>query len=276
MVRRRLLQCFARLIVLDHGNQWDILSTSNFLGLAVTCFVDPDISAANSLDSSIAGSATRFESLWNLEDNFGFGVTGLTHEFSMQSLHVSKHDNVSPFKTSSDCRGHEIDCAGREHDPVQLYISKDGEEGSIPDPPATGVVNAAIQLFSVSLPLQPPKIQESIVEQIAALLSAHSLNRNLGRKAAMVVNTAVALLFSLRMASSQTGSSPGRFNNPAAQKIIQELLLSFIKNPDPIVREIAAEALGRMCNSAGNVFTNNQISSLVDVIIDNRDPNVRA
>lgn len=228
MVKRRLLQCFAHLITLEHGNQSGVLSMSNVLGLAVSCFADPDITSANALDSTIANMTARFDNLWDMEDNFGFGVTSLAHEFSVQNLAGRTESTLS--KSEARTRAQEIDdclstpiCQAREHDPVWLYTLGD-ENLSLPDPPSTGVVNAAIELFSVSLPLQHPKIQESTMEQIAALLSAHSLNRNPGRKAAMTVNIAVTLLYTLRVAISQPASAAGSVKNLAAQKIVQELL----------------------------------------------------
>jgi hypothetical protein len=45
---------------------------------------------------------------------------------------------------------------------------------------------------------------------------------------------------------------------------------------DPIVRNIAAEALGRLCNSSGNTMTGAEINNLVETIVTNRDPNARA
>lgn len=42
------------------------------------------------------------------------------------------------------------------------------------------------------------------------------------------------------------------------------------------MRCIGSEALGRLCNSSGNAFTNSQINSLVDSIVENRDPSTRA
>lgn len=166
-------------------------------------------------------------------------------------------------------------CHAREHDPLLLYATRDNRQRLLPVPPRTGVVDAAIELFSVSLPFLPPKVQESIVEQLAALLSTQSLNRNPGRKAAMVVNITVALSSSLKIAAESTIAS-GNLNNPPTEKIIQELLLGFITNPDPVVRCLASEALGRLSNGSVDAFTNQQLSSLIDMIIDNRDPNVRA
>lgn len=103
-----------------------------------------------------------------------------------------------------------------------LYSAKDHDDNSLPQPPATEVVNAAIELFAITLPLQAPKVQESSVEQMATLLSAHSLSRNPGRKAAMTVNIAMALFHVLRVAVET--NSPGNLKNPATEKIMQELL----------------------------------------------------
>lgn len=47
-------------------------------------------------------------------------------------------------------------------------------------------------------------------------------------------------------------------------------------HPDQYVRNIAYEALGRLCNSSGNAFTTAEINYLVDIIVSNRDPNARA
>lgn len=47
-------------------------------------------------------------------------------------------------------------------------------------------------------------------------------------------------------------------------------------DPDPIVRTIGFEGLGRLCNNFGNNFTTTQINWLVDTIVENRDPNTRA
>lgn len=86
MVRRRVLQCFAKLVSLNQPNVADILSLSNILGLAMSSFADPDVVSANPLETSIAGSPANFDNLWDLDDNFGFGVTGLAREFSSQAF----------------------------------------------------------------------------------------------------------------------------------------------------------------------------------------------
>lgn len=50
----------------------------------------------------------------------------------------------------------------------------------------------------------------------------------------------------------------------------------FIILPDPYVRNIAAEALGRLCNSSGNAVTGTEVNYLVDRIVANREPNARS
>ncbi len=50
----------------------------------------------------------------------------------------------------------------------------------------------------------------------------------------------------------------------------------FVVHSDHVVRNIAYEALGRLCTSSGNTFTTNEINGLVDIIVSNRDPNARA
>lgn len=120
-------------------------------------------------------------------------------------------------------------CQASEHDSVLLYCARD-EDAISADPPTTEVVNAAIHLFSIALPLQAPKVQESSVEQIATLLSSPSLQRNPGRKAAMTVNIAVALLYALKVAVGETSSPAGNLNS-STEKILQELLQVGANNP---------------------------------------------
>ena len=112
----------------------------------------------------------------------------------------------------------------REHDSLLLYSLNIGIDENDADPPATEVVNAAITLFATALPLQPPKVQESSLEQMATLLTAHVLQRDPARKAAMTVNISTALFYSLKIAVKETQSAPGTLGSVSVEKIIQELL----------------------------------------------------
>ena len=45
---------------------------------------------------------------------------------------------------------------------------------------------------------------------------------------------------------------------------------------DRTIRAIAYEALGKLCDSSGNNFTTNEVNTLIDTIVSNRDPDARA
>ncbi|EEA26898.1 hypothetical protein TMatcc_004818 [Talaromyces marneffei ATCC 18224] len=281
MVRRRVLQCFTKLVKIHHTGHAEIVSQSSLLSIAISSFADPEIVHPNPTEASIVASTGQFESLWDLCDNFGFGVTGLARTYVNETL-TGKRAGGSTAWNANDSTDQEIDdilnfpvCQASEHDSVFLYGSRDGFSTFCTDPPVTEAVNAAIELFAVALPLQTPKVQESSVEQIVTLLSSHSLQRNPGRKAAMTINIAIALLHTLKVAVRETIAPPGKLEAPT-EKIIQELLQLFVLDPDAIIRTIGFEALGRLCNSAGNAFTNTQINWLVDTIVANREPSARA
>jgi HEAT repeat-containing protein 5 len=87
MVRRRVFQCYTKLIADGPQGSNEALLQSNFLPLAITCFADPENYGLGSLSASIASSAGTFESIWDVGDNYGFGVTGLVTGFDVEPLH---------------------------------------------------------------------------------------------------------------------------------------------------------------------------------------------
>lgn len=86
MVRRRVLQCFTKLISFSHLENAGILTHSNLLSLAITAFAGPESSSHQNIESSIATSASNFESLWDLADNWGSGVNGLVRGYRIEVL----------------------------------------------------------------------------------------------------------------------------------------------------------------------------------------------
>ncbi|KAJ5669327.1 hypothetical protein N7462_010397 [Penicillium macrosclerotiorum] len=280
MVRRRVLQCFSKLVQVHHTSHGDIISQSNLLSLAISSFADPD-AQFRPLESSIAGSTGQFDGLWDLCDNFGFGVTGLAREYIRVASTGSHGNENGPAWSAIDSADQAVDealtfpvCQASEHDSVLLYSLRADDALSV-DPPTTGVINSAIELFSAAVALHSPKMQESSVEQIATFLLSPSLQRNPGRKAALVVNISVALLHALKVAVKETKYVAAKLS-PSTDKILQELIQKFVVDVDPIVRTIGVEALGRLCDSSGNACTNSQVNWLVDTIVANREPNARA
>ena len=86
MVRRRVLQCYTKLVELSPAGSSEVLLQTNLLPFAVSSFADPDNYMPSSLSTSIASSAGTFESIWDVADNYGFGVTGLVKGFDIQPL----------------------------------------------------------------------------------------------------------------------------------------------------------------------------------------------
>lgn len=115
-------------------------------------------------------------------------------------------------------------CSAREHDSVYVGLQEDSGVEHLPDPPATEVVNSAIALFSVALPLQSAKIQESVLEQLSTYLAAKSLQRDPGRKAAVTVNIVLALLGALKVAMNETLALAGDLKSPTVERCLDELL----------------------------------------------------
>lgn len=238
MVRRRVLECFSKLLHVHPLSHADVISQTSLLSLAISSFADPDATQTGHLENSIAASTAQFESLWDLCDNFGFGVSGLAREYVRVSLTGKDENDNGPAWSAVDSADQAIDdaltfpiCQASEHDSILLYSPS--EKGSdFADPHSTGVVNAAVELFAVAIPLHAPRVQESSIEQIATFLSSPTLQRNPGRKAAMIVNIAVALLHALKAAAKDAGSTAGKLN-PATDKVLQELLqVCDLINPD--------------------------------------------
>lgn len=283
MVRRRVLQCYSKLVNLSPPGSNETLLQTNLLPFAVSSFADPDNYAPSSLSTAIASSAGTFDSIWEVGDNCGFGVTGLVRAFDVKPL-PGEHDTSSHHHWVTKGGSEAIVdrtllspiCGAREHDSLTLYINNSDDFNDLPDPPSTEVVNAAINLFAICLPLQTPKVQESILEQVSSFLSANSLQRDPARKAAMIINIALALLSVLKVAVKETRSASGDLKGSAVEKVMQDLIHGFIMHPDSYVRNIAGEALGRLCSSSGNSFTTAEVNYLVDQIVSNREPNVRS
>jgi len=114
-------------------------------------------------------------------------------------------------------------CTALEHDSLRLYLLEPLDPGIEADPPPTQVINAAIDLFAVALPLQAQKVQESSLEQLAMLLS-RPYSREPGRKAALRVNVATAILCALVVANRETRYSSGKLATSSIEKIAADII----------------------------------------------------
>ncbi|QIX01385.1 hypothetical protein AMS68_006902 [Peltaster fructicola] len=267
MVNRRVLQCFSVLLASSLPNSVEPAAFSTILPLAVRALAAREYEVPNALNAAIATSAGSFDGIWDLGDNYGFGVTGLvsgcdwTDPFSgVRERHWTA---LQDAETQMDKIIRSPVCSAAENDPAICFMS------SRSDPAATEVVNAAIATFALALPLQPKKVQETVLEQIEGALSSSALQRDIARRAAISVNVSLALRLSMELA--RTSRTHLQAHTPA-----QDLLRSLICSEDETVRYHASSAIGRLCSTAGTDFTTQQVSWLKETIINNRDPNARA
>lgn len=280
LLRRRVLQCFTALASLRHLEQSEIVSHSDLIGLTMRTFTDPERPILKSLEASLANSASNFESLWNTGDNWSFGVSSIAEHFDTYlpfSNHLQRNGALS-MEQEASVPDVVIECPALpaiEHDPVLISRQGDILDDAEISSPATSCINLAIKLFAISLPLQSLRIQESTIEQLITAVS-QPLQREPGRKAAMQVNCALALLCATAVANNETPYLQGKLHVAAVGPLIIELLGRYVCSSDQILRHMAARAIGRICNLAGTQFTNKEVKFLIDTIVANRDPDARA
>lgn len=283
MVRRRVFQCYTSLVTSSPHGASEIALQSNILPLAVSSFADPDRYGASSLSVQIASSAGAFESIWSVGDNFGFGVNGLIKGLDYEYTRFESRKGETHWTTCQNPESH-IDntllspiCGAWEHDSTTSYVNIiGGNSDHQPQSPITEVINSAIGIFALIFPLQSPKIQDSILEQLSTFLSSMAAQKDPAQKAALTANVALAVLIALKVANGESRISACTLQSATSEKTLQQMLNAFILDPDPSIRNIAAEALGRLCSICGNDLTTREVQELINLIVSNREPHARA
>ncbi len=282
MLRRRLLQCFSALFQQKHLDINDALSRSDLVGMSTRTFLSPDRPTPTSFETSLATSASNFEGLWEAGDNWGYGASSLVRGLDLYYPHPVGFRRSRTFNLSTEESVSAFDeyvylptLPALEHDSALLYrpgIAVDDVELS---PPATACIDSSIKLFSIIFPLQSRRVQEISLEQMATVL-AQPMQREPGKKAAIQVNANLAILYALSIASNETNLSAGHLHMQAVGKLLSEIAKSNLADHDFSLRNIGARALGLTCNLGGSQFTNHEVKTLIDLIVANRDPHMRA
>jgi HEAT repeat-containing protein 5 len=282
MLRRRLLQCYAALIGLRHVETNDIMAHSDLVGLSLGVFTSPEKPLQRGLEASLATSASNFETLWESGDSFAHGVSSLVRGLDVYYPDSRGFQKRAGGRLSSAMYDEELDALpltptlpALEHDPAVLFRSEQSYDTVELSPAPTACVDAAIKLFSMVLPSQSARVQEGTIEQLASVLFATG-QRDPGRKAATQINALLAVLLSLAVANGESPFASGQLHIHAYSKTMAEMLRGRLADPDHRVRALAARALGLACNLGGTQFTNNEVKALIDSIVANRDPHMRA
>ncbi|KAL4206381.1 hypothetical protein CU097_005637 [Rhizopus azygosporus] len=289
-LRRRIFQCFITLR--PHLPTYES-SLNSLLRHSLTVFIELDkISASSRAQQQVTATVPgQFVSVWNIADGHGCGVTS-----KMRGYHVEIVSAVEDTYEEIN-RGKEWMTKDRferveellerpmigslELDPFYAYTYHDGnkKKSYIPQPvsPSTSYVDASIELFATLFCNQPTPIQESTFELMIKAVKDPKLEKNSPRRAALLVNIVVALIGAFKhMAVLSRKKKEVIGLSPKATQLLQEILMEVVTHPDPYLRNVACEAIGRLTNIVGGTFVASQMQILVDLVVSNRDPDVRA
>ncbi|KAF9444651.1 clathrin-coated vesicle protein [Macrolepiota fuliginosa MF-IS2] len=305
LLRRRVYQCFSQLGFSSIPES----TQSSLLQSTLSVFVSPDGYTAGGVGSAvqaaIASSAGTFNSVWTCGDGYGYGVTSGEGVVDFGGVGVDgglgeggeggkgdadkegrrDHLNRDAVEVSIDALLRKPILSACEHDPLSLCQAKSSavnESNQLTEspPPATSVVDTAIELFARLLPLQDLSSTVKFIQQLLENVKSQKLEKNAGRKAAIFVNASVALVLALRCATSvgavQFRAVRDIFGSAQVTGLLAPFLRDALIDGDLVLRSAGSECIGRLASLSGTNHLTSQIKDLVDEVVNNRDPYSRA
>ncbi|THH16286.1 hypothetical protein EW146_g4324 [Bondarzewia mesenterica] len=286
LLRRRVLQCFSALGVANISEN----TQAALLQSVISLVASSDGYMGSSVQAAIASSSGSFTSIWQTLDGYAYGVTSI--QASEEYIHESTSDpSLAKNRLNRDSIESSIDELLRrpilqscEHDPLSTCQAFDfSTELSWPEfsPAATAVVDAGLNLFAHLLPLQDVASASRTITQLIDSVRSPKFDKNIGRKAAAFTNATTSILLSLRQAMvSPSRQARDIFGSSQMTAPISAFLKASITDAlvdgDPVLRLAGSEALGCLASLADNVFLASQMKTLVDQVVNNRDPQGRA
>lgn len=293
MLRRRVFQCFT---VLSNNSAMEPLQDS-LVRVALDAFAEPNRYVGSAAQAAIAAGAGTFTNLWAVQDGYAYGVTSLQRD---DESFVATGEKASQFRTypatgvtarpdqlNRDPVEVQLDALQRrpvlgatEHDPLVLFGRGDDDTPPLPPPPATAMVDAALELFASLVPYQSRDVQIAAFETMLVYSRSSKVDKNPGRRAAIQINCCVAALGALKTATQGgpgiAGRRAGGFNNDRLTTALRELLKDALLLGDSVLRAISSQSYGRLAAVAGSHAMSSQVQFLVDQVVTNRDPDARA
>ncbi|KAI0303661.1 armadillo-type protein [Multifurca ochricompacta] len=266
LLRRRVFQCFT---VLGTTSVPEATQTT-LLQSVITLVASVEGFAGSSVQAAIASSSGSFVSLWTTFDGYAYGVTAAeVSENASPTADNPEDPSFGKYRLNRDSVEASLDDMLRmpilqsaEHEPLSLCLSRDLATESFwqeSPSPLIQAVDAAMALFARLLPLQDP------------------YEKNVGRKAAVQVNAAVAILLAMRQAMASPSKHVREvFGSANVTTPLSSFLKDGLTDGDPILRSASSEALGRLASLADNQFLATLMKTLVDQVVNNRDPQARA
>ncbi|GLB35175.1 putative clathrin-coated vesicle protein [Lyophyllum shimeji] len=283
LLRRRIYQCFTALgfSSITETTQVTLLQS------VVSLFASPDGYSGSSMQAAIASSSGNFTSVWQSVDGYAYGVTstqivdpGSGSPGDDPSQGGQDHLNRDTVEVSIDTLLRKPVLGACEHDPLSLCQAKfsDAEYRlTEPPPPATSVVDTAIELFAQLLPLQDLASTTKIITQLLESVKSPRLEKNSGRKAAVQINATIGLMLALRHATtSHFRQARETFGHSQISSLLSPFLQEALVDGDIVLRSASCESIGRLASLSSTNFLTGLIKDLVDQVVNNRDPYGRA
>ncbi|KAF7309872.1 Clathrin-coated vesicle protein [Mycena indigotica] len=283
LLRRRVHQCFS---ALGFSGITEV-TQSTLLQSCVSLFSSPDSypGSGSAVQAAIAASSGTFAGIWTSNgDGYAHGVTfiDISDEIGEDGKKMKERDSLNrdSVDVAIDSLLRKPILGACEHDPLSLCqarLSNDEYQLDEPPPALTAVIDTAIELFAQLLPLQDLATTTKIVTLLVESVRSPKLEKNTGRKAAVSINGAVAIVLALRQAmATQARRARDTFGASQVTSLLSPFLKDTLVEGDPVMRVASSESIGRLANLAGTNFLTAQTKSLVDQVVNNRDPHGRA
>ncbi|KAI9597123.1 armadillo-type protein [Syncephalis fuscata] len=158
-----------------------------------------------------------------------------------------------------------------EYDPAVLF------RGSSFAPPLSfSLVTASVCTFGQIFVHLPEKEQARFIGTMIAAQSSPQLEHDIEKRMAVRYNVISSLLYCFIAARNTPSSGEASFFSDDIAFKLQKILQDVVSLPDPILRRLASNALGRLSYLVGNKFVVNQLQLNLNHAIQFRDPEVRA
>ncbi|KAF8916460.1 clathrin-coated vesicle protein [Mucidula mucida] len=242
LLRRRVYECFT---VLGFSNIPDATQTT-LLQSAVALFASADGYAGSSVQAAIASSSGTFTSVWTSVDGYAYGVTftQIREDGSESTQDLHSRDAI---EAAIDNLHRKPIFGAYEHDTLTLCQTRvpENERQFEPPPPATALVDTAIDLF------------QTITLLLESVRSA-KLERNTGRK-----RRYYQCIYCVGACSSQCDVS--HFRQARDTFGSSQVTSDTLVDGDSVLRYATSESIGRLASLGGTTFLTNQIKQLTTV-----------
>ncbi|WVW78983.1 hypothetical protein I302_100946 [Kwoniella bestiolae CBS 10118] len=273
-LRRRVLQCFT---TLGPSSATESMQSA-LLQAAITVFADPENYSGSAAQAAIAAQSGQFTTIWQSTDGYAFGVTSLLGaregEGGIEAEEAFLNRDRVEMAIESQL-SHPI-LGSLEHDFLELLVSKPLPTPPKPAPPQTGVIDSGVELFAIMFAHQSAEGQVQSLATLSSHMRSSKLEKNPGRKQAVLANTMAALRKSLGNVEGAGQKARRSLGSTQVSDLIKSLLQDAIFDSSPSIRSSAAESMGILSALAGSSYLSSQVQWLVDQVVNNRVPDSRA